>query len=169
MREEFALAPAYSSYALAAATALSVLFFVPAGRVTSRFGGLPVLQGGFGVKVACLALILGMSIHPWFDQGARGWFVFLPFGTSGLAWPFLSVSAVMMVSRLAPGTTGPGLFDAASAGAFLIGPIVGGHIADTFGYRYVWVLALVGLVAGLVLSLPLTDPRRWFARKAAET
>ena len=169
MREEFALAPAFSSYALAVATAVSVLFFLPASRMTSRFGGLSVLQGGFGVKLACLALILAMSLLPWFDQGARGWLVYFPFGIAGLAWPFLSVSAILMVSRLAPGDSGPGFFDAASAGAFLIGPVVGGHVADHFGYTYVWVLALVGVAIGLVLTLPLARRRRSLAREAAET
>lgn len=159
MREEFSLAPAYSSYALAVGSALSILFFLPASRMTVRFGGLSVLRGAFGARLAFLGVILGMSLLAWFSQGAQAWLVYVPFSASGLTWPFLSVSAVLMVSRLAPGHSGPGVFDAATAGAFLIGPVVGGHVADAFGYTWVWLLAIVGVAISLLLSVPLKVQR----------
>lgn len=155
MRQEFGLEPAFSSYALAAATAVSTVLFVPASRLTTRFGGLAVLQGAFGVRLVSLAAIVAMALTAWFAHGGRGWLVFVPYGAFALTWPLLSVAGVLLVSRLSPGTTGPGLFDAASAGAFLVGPVVGGHVADAFGYTAVWWLALAGVAAGLALSVPL--------------
>jgi MFS family permease len=154
MRQEFHVAPALSSYALAAATFLSLLLFLPAGRLAATRGGLVVLQGGLVIRFLGLASLAWLAVTPAL---ALPWIAFVPYAAFALVWPLLSVGSTILVTRLGAGTggAGPGLGSAAAALASLAGPVVGGHVADSFGYQAVWVLAAAGVAVGFVLTLPL--------------
>ena len=157
MRREFHVEPAVSSYCLALATGLSTLLFVPSGALAARLGELRVLQGGLGLRLVSLTLLSFMAVTPLLE---RAWLAFIPYFSFLLAWPLLSISSVLLVARLGNrgGDSGIGMFSAVGAFASLLGPVVGGHTADTFGYTAVWLLAAAGVGLALLLSLALARP-----------
>jgi MFS family permease len=172
MQREFDVPPAISSYALATVTLVSLLLFLPASRLTAYRGGLAVLQGSLAIRFVGLAGLAYLAVTPAL---ASEWLAFVPYAAFSLVWPLLSVSSTILITRLglAAGGSGPGLGSAAGAAASLAGPVVGGHVADSFGYQAVWVLAAAGVALGLLLTLPLmrvgaAGPQRRAERGVAE-
>lgn len=151
MREDFGLAPSIASYGLAAASAVSTFLFLPASRLVHRLGGLLGLESGFALRFLALGTIWAMAVIG--GDAAGGW-VFLPFAVYAFAWPLVSVASTVVTARLAA-DRGSGLYNAAGAGAFLLGPVLGGHVADSYGYDAVWLLGAVGTALALIVGLVL--------------
>jgi MFS family permease len=154
MHQEFAVPPSVSSYLLAAITFLSLGLFLPSSRLTAARGGLTVLQGALLVRGAALGLLAVLATRP---ESSLPVLALLAYAAFGLVWPLLSVSSTILVTRLGGAVrgSGPGLANASAAAAGLAGPVVGGHVADSFGYQAVWALGAIGVAAGFVFTLPL--------------
>lgn len=154
MNVEFGVSASLASYTLAAATAGCTGLFLPAGALVKRLGTRSVLSAGLALRTAGLVLFTLLADLPIPGRGMEALLVFF---VIQLSWPLMSVSSTLMVAKLAPGRTGPamGLYNGMNAAASLVGPVLGGHLADRFGYAAVPLLALAGVGLALLLMAPL--------------
>ena len=69
----------------------------------------------------------------------------------------MSVSGTALAARLSPVGEGQGLgiFNAVTAVAGVLGAVLGGWAAGLWGYSAILILALLGVILGLALSLML--------------
>ncbi|MFW6216253.1 MAG: MFS transporter, partial [Desulfohalobiaceae bacterium] len=128
---------------------LSLFLAIPAGRLADRLGSRFIL--GLGVICNILYSIL-LFLANWV------WLLFWAQLVGGLGFLFMVVGSQAYVTRLG-GTREiekgfAGLSFAAAVGQGL-GPLVGGVLVSATGYSWVFLLALILALAGLlVLALP---------------
>ncbi|MGB6723281.1 MAG: MFS transporter [Terracidiphilus sp.] len=130
---------------------LARLLFI---QTINRFGGFPVAMACLAVESVGL-LLLWRSNAPWMALAgaALGGFGF------SLVFPAIGVEAVKKVSENNRGTA-LGVFTAfADVSFFLVGPIAGTVIAF-FGYRSVFLFALVSVLAALGIVIVLCRIQR---------
>lgn len=137
-------------WGLAALMLANIVGAVVAGRVADRQGPwLPFAVAVAVFLVGCLIAAAGPT-----------WFLFLV----GRAVQGLGVGAVMGLAFMAIGTTYPdhlqprmyALLSSAWTIPALIGPVIGGLVSDTIGWRWVFVIITpFALVAGLLATLAL--------------
>jgi len=136
-----------TTYAFAAAASLAM--YPLAARITKQRGAWPVLQAGFALRAASIA-VLAVA----FLSGAGS--VPLPLALAGfvvlvIAWPLLGVSGTALAAQLATGEKGEalGLFNASSSLASAVGAFLGGWAMDLVGYGEVCMVGavIVGLAA----------------------
>jgi MFS family permease len=127
---------------------LARLFFI---QTINRFGGFPVAMACLVVESIGL-LLLWSSNAPWFALAgaALGGFGF------SLVFPAIGVEAVKRVPEISRGTA-LGVYTAfADVSFFLVGPIAGAVIG-WFGYRSVFLFALISVFCALGIVLVLTN------------
>lgn len=155
MLKSFGMAVAKSSLLMSAATALSIPLYNIAGRLATRRGPAPVLNIGIAVRMIALAGLglLGFFRLPFSPVLA----VVVFYGAFQGIWPLLSVASNDMSAALAPFSEGTamGLFNAAAAVASASGAIIGGAIAERFGYPSSSLLGAAIIAIALVLALRL--------------
>jgi MFS family permease len=159
MLKGFGIQVVHSTFLLAIATALSIPLYNVAGRLlTAR---TPSFLVGVGIGVRAIALA---------GLGALGFFhlpfpplvaVIVLFGSFQGIWPFISVGANDLAAALAPFGEGSalGLFNAAAAVASASGAIIGGMMADEFGYPSTCLFAAAGCMASFFILAKLRSTR----------
>lgn len=164
MDRAFAVPLWRSSAVFAAAAALGLLLYSPAGRWSERMGAGRVLDWGLRLRLAAALALWLLALTPL--PGA-GWLALLAFAVMVLAWSLLSVSATVMTAELARIGEGPamGLFNAATALGAVAGSVAAGLAAGRWGYASVPALAAMGIGLGLALR---EDSERREASQAAE-
>jgi predicted MFS family arabinose efflux permease len=123
-------------------------------QAINRFGGFPVAMACLVVESAGLFL-LWRSNSPWIalTGAALGGFGF------SLVFPAIGVEAVKRVSENNRGTA-LGVFTAfADVSFFLVGPIAGA-IIGWFGYRSIFLFALISVFAALGIVIVLCRIQR---------
>jgi MFS transporter, DHA1 family, tetracycline resistance protein len=152
MQNLFSISPDVSSAVFAAAAAIGLLLYSPAGSWSTHLGPRRVILVGFGVRLVAILLILGLAIV---HGSGLGWAALLGFCLIVLAWSLLSVSSTAIAAELAPGGEGAGLglFNAATALAGVLGSILGGWMASQVGFLAAVVLAAGSILVGLILFL----------------
>lgn len=139
-----------SIYGLAAGG--GILLFILASRWSERYGSLRVYQGGLVLRILGFVMLLVPFVVSF---EARTALAAASFGIIVLAWPILSVSGTGLAARLTPFSQGAamGLFNAALAGATVIGTLVSGPLVEKYGYAAIPAMALVGLAAAMTFGL----------------
>jgi MFS family permease len=138
--------------AIASATEFAVLF--PAGTATDRHGRKAVLVPAFAAMTIVIAL-LGFASTP---------LAFLiALGVLGVTSGYSGVPPAAMLSDVAPDElrgTAVGVFRFVGDLGFVLGPLVAGWAAATFGFGWAFAISSVpcALALGLVLSIPETMP-----------
>jgi len=161
MEKSFSVSVAQSSLLMSIATALSIPLYNYAGRLVTRQGPAAVLGIGiFGRMIGLAGLAAVAFLHV-------GWAmlpVILLFGLYQGIWPLLSVASNDLAATLAPFGQGAamGLFNAAAAIASAAGAVLGGKVADMFGYPAVSLFAAAVALLALACVVAL-------ARGAAAT
>lgn len=83
---------------------------------------------------------------------------------SGFLWAGYNLSSFNLLLELTPDAQRPravALFQTAVFGSAVIGPILGGFLADAVGFKYIFVLSATGRILGMALFILLTiRPRR---------
>jgi predicted MFS family arabinose efflux permease len=151
MQNLFDLPPGPSSTALGFISGLEILLFPWVSPLVDRIGATRVLQAGLALRLAALLGLIGLSVPA---VAGRDYLTLLVFAPMSLAWPLLTVSSTLLTSALSPRGEGEalGIYNAIAGAAGLLGPALGGWVAQAAGYQAVLVLG----VAGIVLALPLT-------------
>jgi len=154
MEKSFGMDVARASMIMSIATGVSIPLYNFAGRLSSRHGPTVSLMIGVGCRVLAFGGLAGLAfLQP-------GWamlpVVVLVVIFQGV-WPLLSVASNDLAADLAQigEGTAMGLFNAVAALASACGAVVGGQIADHFGYPTVCAFAALGALASLVCALAL--------------
>jgi len=128
--------------------AASVIAFRWARRAVDQWGHRPAVG---------LALVIRAIVFTgWAGVGAviGGWAVPVLFVMAGLTWSYFQLASTAVVSRLAPaGLKGQslGMYNALAGLGNMTGALIGGYLAESFGYQAPF-LAGAALV---MLSLPI--------------
>ena len=153
MKHEYGVDPATASGGFAVAAALGLALYPVAGRWSKKIGAVRLLQLGFGVRV--LAFLGFATIGVWsgiyHPTNAMFFFLFVV-----LAWSFLSVAGTEVTFELSRSNEGEGIgvYNAATAVAGVLGAVVGGWLADRYGYDAIPMFAFITITAGLgIVSL----------------
>lgn len=158
MVKSFDVSVPQSSLLMSITTAISIPLYILAGRLVSRRGPARILGIGIGGRMIGLA---GLAVVAFMRVPTAIVPVIILFGLYQGIWPLLSVSsndlAAELAIELAPFGEGAamGLFNAVAAIASAFGAIVGGKIADIFGYRAVSLFATVGALLALACVVGL--------------
>jgi DHA1 family tetracycline resistance protein-like MFS transporter len=151
MLHVYGVAPGLSSTGFAVAAGLGLTLYSPAGGWSDRFGPARVMQAALSIRLlAFLSLwVLGVS------RFGQGWLALTGFLFIVLSWSGLSVSGTALTAQLSPVGEGEGMgiFNAVTALAGVIGAVLGGWSAESWGYHGVLVLAAGGVGLGLFLTL----------------
>jgi MFS transporter, DHA1 family, tetracycline resistance protein len=158
MLKSFSMTAAKSSVLMSIATALSIPLYNLAGRLTSRRGPALILIVGMVVRMVAL---VGLGLVGIFHLPSTVLPALLPviilFGSFQGIWPLLSVASNDLSAVLVHFSKGTaiGLFNAAAAIASAAGAIIGGVVADRFGYPSVGLFAALGIALALLFVLHL--------------
>jgi DHA1 family tetracycline resistance protein-like MFS transporter len=157
--ELFAIEPGPASLIQAAGFWASLALYWPTGRLVTRLGPIPVLGLGFALRLAVLFGLLGLAAEA---PAAREWPAAAGFVARTLAFPLLGVSSAALASRLSPLGAGEGMGVYATVGqlAGLVGPLLGGYVAQWAGYDAVLGTAAAALGGALLLTALLAAARR---------
>jgi MFS family permease len=152
MTKSFGIAVTTSSLLMSVATAISIPLYNLAGRLAMRHKPVQVLAIGIGGRIVALA---GLAIVAYTQPSFSLVPVLLLFALFQGIWPLIGVASNDLAAALAPFGEGTamGLFNAAAAIASALGAIVGGAMADTFGFASVPVLGAVGVSVALLCML----------------
>lgn len=144
---------------LLAATTVANSFW---GSLADRTGHKVTLVLGQALTVASLAVVIASRSLPQFGLA----FVLLGLGTSAIA-----ISTYPMTLEFAPQRSRPtyiGLASVSNVPFVIAGPLLGGLVADRFGYAPAMAMYLLfGLEALALLVVAVRDPRRAARRELA--
>src|SRR5277367_5488101 len=159
MRTSFGMAASWSSLLMSIATAVSIGLYNVAGRLTTRRGPASILS--FGIAVRTITLV-GLGLLGFSHLRSPLLPAIVLFGLFQGIWPLLSVGSNDLSAALAPFGEGMamGLFSAAAAIASAGGAIIGGAIADRFGYPSVSLFAAAGTAISFACIFHLTTSER---------
>jgi MFS family permease len=158
MEKSYGIAVAQSALLMSIATALSIPLYNYAGRLVARRG--PSFTVGIGIGGRMIGLA-GLGAVAFMHVGWAILPVILLFGLYQGIWPLLSVASNDLAAGLAPFGEGTamGLFNAAAAIASAAGAVLGGVIADRFGYGAVSLFAAAMALAALAFVVALSRGR----------
>jgi MFS family permease len=158
MLKSFGVTVAESSLLISISTAASIPLYNFAGRLTSRRGPATVLGIGIGGRMVGLA---GLAVVAYLHPAAAILPVIVLFGLYQGIWPLLSVASNDLAAGLAPFGEGAamGLFNAVAGIASALGAVVGGKVADVFGYPAVSLFAALGALLALACVTMLARTR----------
>jgi DHA1 family tetracycline resistance protein-like MFS transporter len=157
MQNEFRINPGISSTAFAIAAGLGLALYFPAGTWSRQIGPWGVLRIAWGIRLLAAAGLVGLGFT---GLGLSGWLALLAFALIVMAWSAISVAGTALAARLSSTGEGEGLgiFNAATALAGVIGALLGGWAAATWGFGAINILAVIGIFLGLGLSMTLLIP-----------
>jgi DHA1 family multidrug resistance protein-like MFS transporter len=120
------------------------LLQLPGGWASDRWGRKPFIVGGVAVA-GILSFLMLLNDHPWYFIGIR----FIEGAASGAIGPAANAYVIDAVPAKERGAAFGWLGSAFSAG-FMLGPAIGGVLADLFGYYAPFIFAGVTtlLIAG---------------------
>lgn len=151
-RESLGLASSQIGMLLGAFLIPFALLSYPFGRLSERWGRVPLMAGGSALY-GLLVLTLG-----WWPTGGLWWLMPL----LGITSAVMFVPSMVLVTELtAPETrsTALGAFNAAGSLGFIVGPLVGGALAQGIGgvegYRWAFVTAGASELLCVLITLPL--------------
>ncbi len=164
MQKAYGVSPSLSSLGFAVAAGLGLALYIPAGKLSDRFGSDKVLKAALGVR---LLAVIGLVFLGLTRSGERGWLALAGFSLVVLSWSLLSVSGTALTAQLAPSGKeeggAMGIFNAVTAFSGVMGAALGGFVADHWGYVAVPVMSAVGVGLGLVTVSAaswINEPRR---------
>lgn len=151
MLRSFGLTVAQSSTLMSVAIAASIPLYNVSGRLAARFGPERMLSVGIGTRMICLA---GLALLAYFHPTRTALPVILQFAVYQSIWPLLSVVSNELAASLAPSGEGAamGLFNAVGSCAAALGAVLGGKVADKFGYPAVSLFATFGALLALAFG-----------------
>ncbi len=150
MKTAYGVAPAAASVGFAVSAMLGLALYPLAGNWSARLGSVRLLQIGFGIRILAFLGFLSIGFANGTTHPGLALFNFL---FIVLAWSLLSVAGTEMTSELSRSNEGEGLglYNAATSIAGVLGAVLGGALADRFGYSAIQIFALISIGLGLVI------------------
>lgn len=116
------------------------------GRIADKYGYKPILViNGFGIAFSIYLMGTADSVHE----------LFLIRLFMGIVTGFIPTSLAFVSSQTAKETAGKtlGTLQMGSVSGTLFGPVIGGLMADAFGFKYTFIITavVIGIAASLVL------------------
>jgi MFS family permease len=160
MESVFGLAPELSATGLSIIMLITIPLYLVAGRWTARSGPkVPLVASAVMRALAGAGLLLLPK--------SAGWLALVIFGLIMVAFPFFELTAAVLASKTSPIGQGAGQGGSMAAYALgsIIGAVVGGWLAERYGFASLAGVAVVAAGAAAVLGLVfLKSP----AQQAAE-
>jgi DHA1 family tetracycline resistance protein-like MFS transporter len=152
MKKVFGITPDISSIAFGTMAGLGLALYTPAGNWSERFGLVPILRVSLVMRLMAFAGLFALGFTHF---SLQGWLALVAFAFVVFAWSLMSVSGTALAADLSPVGEGEGLgiFNAVNALAGVVGAALGGWVAGSWGYRTTSIVAVAGVVSGLLLSL----------------
>jgi len=122
-----------------------LVFAIPAGFISGKFGRRNTIRVGLTFLLVVFAAVFFVR-SIWVIRGL--------FLLAGFAWAMVNVNSYPMVVEMATDAetgTYTGLYYFFSAGAAIVGPPLVGLLRDVFGFQYLFLYAIVPMLAALVL------------------
>lgn len=163
MHELFHIHPSLSSLTYSLAAVVNLTLYVEAGLWASRYGALAVLRSGLLARATIFALLFSIT---FISVDGSQWAA-LPLALLlSVTYSLISVSSTSLTVELAPEGRGAalGLYNAATALAGAASAILGGVLADNFGFAAVPLASALMILISFALSIGLRAP----AGKASE-
>lgn len=154
----YGISAGLSSLYYGIAAGVGIFLYAPSGSLADRIGSARVVfLGALGLLVSNGALFVLVPV-PGLWQAIL---VPLAFSLLPIAWSPLIVAGSALAGQLARFSQGAamGIFNAAMAVASVVAAVVGGWIADRYGYPAVVLVATVAAAAGILLLVPLLARR----------
>ena len=154
MQQVFGIAPGVSSLGFAMMAGLGLVLYTPAGVWSDRFGSGRILRDAILIRVAAFSALFVLGV---IQSGLNAWLALVCFTFIVLAWSLMSVAGTALAASLSPVGEGEGMgiFNAVNALAGVVGALLGGWVAGMWGYTAVLLVAVIGVAAGLLLSVSL--------------
>ncbi len=138
-----------------ASSVASVLTYSLVGRMIGRVGGKRIQAISFAVRIVIfpaffLVTMLNLPFPVLFAA------MLILHAMAGLCWAGISVSGNALVSRMSYKdfrTQSLGMYNAIQGVAAILGSIMGGFVAEYYGYQVEFLMASIFILAGLVLLL----------------
>ena len=117
------------------------------------FGSDRVIKSAFGIRWVAYIILFGLGI---FQLKYGNWMALIAFAFVVCAWSIIIVSGTALAAQLSPSARVKALeYFTLNALAGVIGASLGGWVAGLWGYKFIAMVAIIGVGLGLILSLLL--------------
>ncbi|HTR80877.1 MAG TPA: MFS transporter [Bacteroidota bacterium] len=156
MKHQFGVDPSLSSIGFAVAATAGLFLYAPAGTWSRKFGPLPVFRAALAVRALAFLVLVVIGA---FSFPLGGPLAVIGFAFVVLAWSLLSVTGTEITAQFSEAHEGEGLglFNASTGVAGVLGAVIGGWVAGTWGYETVSVLGIGGAVIGILLTAAIKN------------
>jgi len=138
-----------------ASSIVSLVFYTVAGRFVDRLGGRKVQTLAFGLRVLIFPAFFVVTMFS-FDLTTLFLLVCILNGLAGMCWALLAVAGDTLVARMAKRefrSQSMGMYNSIRGISSIAGSLIGGLVAEFFGYLALFVLASVFILSAIVLLL----------------
>ena len=136
-----------------ASSLTSALIYGPAGRWVSRIGGKRIQMISIAIRIVTIPTFFLVTLFPMSVISQM-----IVFGAlhsiMGFCWANIAVAGNSLVSNMSYKdfrTQALGMYSAIQGVAAILGCLIGGYVANYFGYLETFLLAIVFIITGLVL------------------
>lgn len=159
MKQAYGVDPVISSSGFAVSAAIGLTLYAPAGNWSNKFGSLRIIQTALAIRLIAFAGFIFMNLT--YSDGI-GSFALLNLLFVVLAWSLLSVSGTALTAEYSKSNEGEGIgiFNATTAIGGVIGAVLGGWVASRYGFQKVPMLALIGVIVGLLITFTISNIRK---------
>jgi len=151
MQNVYGISPDVSSLAFAVVAGIGLVLYSPAGNWSDHFGAGKVMRAAQGIRLLAYLGLMGLV---FVQSGFKDVLALIGFGFVVCAWSLISVSGTSLAASLSPVGEGEGLgiYNATNALAGVLGAILGGWVAGTWGISFIPIVAVAGLILGVAIS-----------------
>jgi MFS family permease len=136
-----------------ASSLTSALIYGPAGRWVSRIGGKRIQMISIAIRIVTIPTFFLVTLFPMPVISQMIIFSALH-SIMGFCWANIAVAGNALVSNMSYKdfrTQALGMYSAIQGVAAILGCLIGGYVANYFGYLETFLLAIVFIITGLVL------------------
>jgi MFS transporter, DHA1 family, tetracycline resistance protein len=159
MKQSYGVDPILSSSGFAVSAAIGLSLYAPAGKWSNRFGSLRIVQAALIIRLLAFAGFIFLSVIHFNGSGS---FALVNLLFIVLAWSLLSVSGTALAAEYSRSNEGAGIgiFNAITALGGVIGALLGGWVAAQYGFENVPMLALIGIIVGLLITFTISGMQK---------
>ena len=138
-----------------ASSFMSMVFYAYTGKLVNRFGGRRVQGLAFGLRMVLFPLFFLVTMVP---MGHNALFLFMCVlnGLSGICWALLIVAGDALVAEMSLRrfrSQSMGLYNSVRGIATIVGSLMGGMVAQYFGYLSLFMISAVFVLVSIVLLM----------------
>jgi DHA1 family multidrug resistance protein-like MFS transporter len=134
---------------------VSVLFYSRTGKLVERYGGRKVQTLAFGLRVLIFPSFFLVTLLP-LDLGGIFVLMCVLSGLAGMCWALLAVAGDALVAKMSYRSVrsqSMGMYSSVRGVSTIIGSLLGGLVAQYFGYVALFLLSSLFILLALLLLL----------------